>query len=451
MNYKELNENFNCIDKVEKVKKRTKKNYIFSEWYDDLYESTEGERYLSRANSIRTCCQLWDIDYYRFQGVKDVQRTNLCKSKFCENCGNASAKKREEKFTPLLDYVGKFYDVYHIVFTVPNCKREVLKGILDKMYYEFSYIVRLFRGNAKIKGYDFTKYGFWGAVRALEITKNVKENTFHPHFHCLFVLKKGLKLDKVNKTFLNQYSFSNADVEKKRDGKPYVFSEFEILLQKIWYLRFNDIRVNEKSISELGTGYSVIANNSLGKYHQVFKYATKGVFAGNKSLSGYFDFVALDKSLDKRKIIQGYGNLNRFKFDVNFAFDEEADQAYDEVIAELKNIENPVKVFEFLSDMDFYIKNGVRYISRTGVKNFLSDKRKPIETAPKNGLADVDTGEVYDSVESIPLDRITKVKVTVKPKTALKRICKYKVRYKGYKFRYSVKNQLKPVEKNNKK
>lgn len=131
MNYKELNENFNCIDKVEKVKKRTKKNYIFSEWYDDLYESTEDERYLSRANSIRTCCQLWDIDYYRFQGVKDVQRTNLCKSKFCENCGNASAKKREEKFTPLLDYVGKFYDVYHIVFTVPNCKREVLKGTLE--------------------------------------------------------------------------------------------------------------------------------------------------------------------------------------------------------------------------------------------------------------------------------------------------------------------------------
>ena len=107
-----------------------------------------------------------------------------------------------------------------------------------------------------------------------------------------------------------------------------------------------------------------------------------------------------------------------------------------------------MKVFEFLSDMDFYIKNGVRYISRTGVKNFLSDKRKPIETAPKNGLADVDTGEVYDSVESIPLDRITKVKVTVKPKTELKRICKYKVRYKGYKFRCSVKNQLKPVEKN---
>ena len=213
-------------------------------------------------------------------------------------------------------------------------------------------------------------------------------------------------------------------------------------------MRFNDIRVNEKSIAELGTGYSVIANNSLGKYHQVFKYATKGVFAGNKSLSGYFDFVALDKSLDKRKIIQGYGNLNRFKFDVNFAFDEEADEAYDEVIAELKEIENPVKVFEFLSDMDFYIKNGVRYISRTGVKNFLSDKRKPIEAAPKNGLADVDTGEVYDSVESIPLDRITKVKVTVKPKTTLKRICKYKVRYKGYKFRYSVKNQLKPVEKN---
>lgn len=52
MNYKELNENFNCIDKVEKVKKRTKKNYIFSEWYDDLYESTEDERYLSLRGTL---------------------------------------------------------------------------------------------------------------------------------------------------------------------------------------------------------------------------------------------------------------------------------------------------------------------------------------------------------------------------------------------------------------
>ena len=447
MNYKELNENFNCIDKVEKVKQRTKKNYVFSEWYDDLYEETAEEKFLSRSNSIRSCCQLWDIDYYQFQGVKDVQRTNLCKNKFCENCGNASAKKREEKFTPLLDYVRKFYDVYHVVFTVPNCKRDVLNATLDRMYYEFSYIIRLFRGNAKIKGYDFTKYGFWGAVRALEITKNVEENTFHPHFHCLFVFNKGLKLDKTNKTFLNQYSFSNADIEKARDGKPYVFSEFEILLQKIWRLRFDNVRVNKDSIEKLGTGYSVVVSNSLGRYHQVFKYATKGVFAGNKSLSGYFDFVALDKSLDKRKIIQGYGNLNRFKFDVNFAFTEEADEAYDNVISELKEIENPIKVFEFLKDMDFYIQNGVKYISRSSVKNFLNEKRKPIENSPKNGLADVDTGEVYENVKDIPLDRITKVKVVAKPKTELKRISKYKVHYVGYKFKYSVKNQLKPVKK----
>ena len=115
----------------------------------------------------------------------------------------------------------------------------------------------------------FEKYGFFGAVRALEITREkARPDYFHPHFHCLFILKKGMKLDEGRK-HITSFSYDDEDYKrrhrKKVDGQvSRYFGDFEILLQKIWRLRIEGVKVNKKNIENLSEGYSVICNNAKG-------------------------------------------------------------------------------------------------------------------------------------------------------------------------------------------
>ena len=332
------------------------------------------------AQNVRDCSKLWDVDYYRLQGVKDILRTNLCKNRFCDNCQNAISIQRERKYAPFLDALARLYDIYHVVFTIPNPEREELRPAVDNMYKQIGYIVRLFAGNAKIKGVDFEKYGFLGAVRSLEITKGSDGDTFHPHFHCLFIMRKGLRLD-CNRTHINRFSFNNPDIKRKH-RKKYVgrvdryFSDFEILLQKVWRLRIDGVKVNLKNIASLQEGYSVICDNADKDYKEVFKYATKGVFKDGEdnAARGYVDFVPLVYTLYRRKLIQGYGLLNKYKFDITIEQDARADAEYNSVVQKLRELESPERVFEYLTEINKELQSkNITYISRSTIGELMGE------------------------------------------------------------------------------
>ena len=179
MNFATIKKNSSVIETFTKINRRTKKNESIADYYLDLYEDTlenldiDSANLLTRSDRVRKCCKYWDIDYYKFQGVKDVLRTNRCGDRFCDCCGSAQAKQREEKYSPFLDELAKKFDIYHIVFTVPNPDIEIVQSTVSNMYKAFSHFMRFFTGNAKVKGVDFLQYGFVGAIRALEITKRV--------------------------------------------------------------------------------------------------------------------------------------------------------------------------------------------------------------------------------------------------------------------------------------
>lgn len=373
----------------EKINRRTKKNATLAEYYADLYVDfrqgfqIDKESLLQRADRLKKCCQYWDIDYYKFQGVKDVIRTNRCDDRFCDCCGSAQAKQREEKFTPFLDELAKRYDVYHIVLTVPNPEREQVQSTVDVMYKKFARLIRYFQGSKKIKGIDFTQYGFIGAIRALEITKSKVFGNFHPHFHCLFVFRKGVGAFMGKPKHINSYSFNNPDVKRKHRKKQYgeperFFTDFEILLQKVWFILMNDVKVTKENVEECKLGYSAIVDNTAGKYHEVFKYATKGIFKDKEEgcIGNYYDFVAMFFTLYKRHVIQGYGVLRHFNFEEPAKL--EADERYNQVIETLRTLEDPQRIFEFLDEINENIRQqnaqNVVYISRASINDLAGDK-----------------------------------------------------------------------------
>ena len=131
------------------------------------------------------------------------------------------------------------------------------------------------------------------------------------------------------------------------------------------------------NISNLKEGYSVICDNAEGKYHEVFKYATKGIFKETEDgtpLNGYNDFVPLFYTLYRRKLIQGYGLLNKYKFEITLELDAKADEEYNRIIDVLRELESPERVFEYLTEIQSQLQTKeVTYISRASVAQLMAD------------------------------------------------------------------------------
>lgn len=359
------------LEKVELKKKTIRKNKsriagneVISEYYKDFGIEQDSDTLTNRSLWVSQCYKFWDIDNYKVQRVRDVKRITLCKDKFCLNCQNNLALKREVKYKDILDLLRQHYDIYHCVFTVPNCSAQELVSTIDRMYKKFPYLIQYLQGKRKCNNVDFLDFGFRGAVRGFEVTTKriIDGYEFHPHFHCLFVLRKGLDNKKKH---TNDFSFSNG--KKTRD-----FSDSEILFQKAWRLLYEGERLTYDSLKSLKEGYSVTMEDSKGKYHQVFKYALKGVFKKGAPLFSYEEFKDLYKALYRRKMIQGYGILNAFKFEEDIS-DAEIDTAYLEIVNMLKSVELPQAEILTLESVlkDLEDNRVVKYISRNAVRREL--------------------------------------------------------------------------------
>ena len=340
---------------------RIQDNNLIAEFYRHLYEDKNDEIFLRKSQSIGSCFKVWDIDVYRQQKVRNVLRINLCHDKFCKNCQNILSKRRFLKFSPELDKYAEYFDIYHVTFTVPNCSGNNLKSTLDRMYKKFVYVVQYMQRKRILRGISFAEYGFVGAVRSLEITvKKVNgQIEYHPHFHCLFILKKDLRLKKE---VINTFSFSRSGTCARK------FTELEILLQKIWYLVFNGIRVTVSSVGDLREGYSGVAEKvRKGDYKEVFKYTLKEGFSEISNSEEVFNVLRI--ALKGRRIIQGYGVL----FGVDFESDqieEELDMVYYRLIQELNDIEDPERWYAKLEEIGRSLSDDdpVRYISKNSMR-----------------------------------------------------------------------------------
>ena len=367
------------------LKCRTSHNYQIADFYLDKYEQTKEAKFLNKSKAIDTCCKWWDVDFFEQLKIKNIKRVNLCKDKFCFNCQSMLAIRRQLQFGPILDTFRKTYDVYHLVLTVPNCEGEELLPLLKRMFKKFQNLTRYFKGQAKVKGIDFLKYGYVGAVRALEVTQNQVTKQFHPHFHCMVLLKKDLNLEEK---YINKYSYDDGVLVHK-------FTELEILLQKLWYLLMNDERVTAKTLEELKLGYDVQMTDSEGHYHEVFKYACKGAFDEDKGAFLYKEltFWTLYEALNNRRMIQGYGKLYNFEDLDGEILENELTEMYEKMISALNDFEKPSFKIESLDDI---IERSVycKYISKSNLKRLIMERRK--ELLAKNMLEAEEQGEFLD-------------------------------------------------------
>lgn len=291
-----------------------------------------------KRDNLSNCNKIWILDYYKNLNIKKIHKIHLCKDKFCNNCKKVVQASRMAKYIPMLESYSD--TLYHFTLTVPNVPGGDLHMTIKKMANCFKRLIVFLSGRKNIKGIDFLEYGYEGAIRSLEIT--YKNGSYHPHYHCAISFK-NLNLDKFH---INNFSYNYKSGIKQLNK---LFSDFEILMQKIWYLLYNGETVNIKNINSLELGYSCnIDKFNNNDYAELFKYMTKGTDENN-NLIQYNDFVTLLYSTYRVKQIQGYGVF----YNVNDEGDcDSLVETYNSIIEYLESVETPIRIYEFTSSID---------------------------------------------------------------------------------------------------
>lgn len=367
----------NNVSYRKKIQESEQFNPDSIKWNLPYIKSTTLENTIS---NVSNCNSLWLLNVYNVQKVKDFLKTNLCKDRFCNNCKKVKQASRMARFMPEIEQVAKNTNLYHLTLTVPNCTGETLKSTIQSMNNAFARITEYFNPNRnkKIRGLDLYKYDYHGAIRSLEVT--FKHNSYHPHFHVLFAMDH----EEKEKEIVNHYSKKYGKIARK-------FSEFEIIIQKIWYLLVNKQKVTlyniqniklirkkleEKIIDDLGYSCSMdLFKNE--DYHELFKYMTKSSKEDGEYFS-YQNFLDLYFQLKGLRQIQGYGCFFRIQSDDEII--DLADSQYDVFIDTLNSIEEPVLATQKVEDL--YMDDEYLIISRSQNYKYLrqiNEQEKSIE------------------------------------------------------------------------
>ena len=71
----------------------------------------------SIINSISKCNKYFTIDRYDYHEIKDFIRTNLCHSKFCNNCKKVKQASRMSRYIKELEpYSDNLYHIIYILY-----------------------------------------------------------------------------------------------------------------------------------------------------------------------------------------------------------------------------------------------------------------------------------------------------------------------------------------------
>lgn len=308
-----------------------------------------------KADRLSFCNKLWQLDKYELQKIKDFKKTNLCHDKFCANCKKVKQASRMARYIPELENYKD--NLYHLTLTVPNCSGQELLSTYKLMAKSFRRIIRYLDGSLKVKGVNFSKFHYKGAVRSLEVT--FKGNSYHPHFHVGLVLNTDLS----KKNIINSFSYNNRKSIRELNR---LFCKEEILIQKVWYLLINGIKVTKTAIDNLFEGYSCALDKfSDNDYVELFKYISKD-FDEKGNILTYDNFVSLYYGLYRVKQIQGYGCLYNINDDIDLDI---LNEQFEKYIQEVKKKESPVMVYQ--KPQDLILDSEYRIISRKSYFKYL--------------------------------------------------------------------------------
>ena len=134
-----------------------------------------------RVIRVMNCGNFLEFRHYQDKTMK-LHSANFCKVRLCPMCSWRRSLKIFGQVSAIMHELDKTkeYDYNFLTLTTRNVHHEDLSDSIDLLYKAWNKL-------SKRKRFKNSIHGFF---KALEVTYNYKEDTWHPHLHIIQVVRK---------------------------------------------------------------------------------------------------------------------------------------------------------------------------------------------------------------------------------------------------------------------
>jgi replication protein len=132
-----------------------------------------------KAERLRNCAS-W-LEFTKTEGGLKLHNANFCRVRLCPICQWRRSLKTFGQVYKIVSVAQHDYAFIFLTLTVKNCEGMELKGTLDELSKSWDRFIK----------YKDIKNIVKGFYRGTEVTHNLTDNTYHPHFHCLLAVNKS--------------------------------------------------------------------------------------------------------------------------------------------------------------------------------------------------------------------------------------------------------------------
>lgn len=133
----------------------------------------------NKARRLRDCAS-W-LEFVRGESGMKLHNANFCRVRLCPICAWRRSLKTFGQVYKIVSIAQSDYAFVFLTLTIRNCQPDELACTLDNMSNAWNRLMTYKSIGNVVKGY----------YRACEVTHNVTEDTFHPHYHCLLAVNKS--------------------------------------------------------------------------------------------------------------------------------------------------------------------------------------------------------------------------------------------------------------------
>ncbi|NEU52818.1 protein rep, partial [Bacillus altitudinis] len=255
--------------------------------YEGLEKRTGAPYYGKKAEKVSDCAECLAFRRDKETGRLRLYQAYFCKVRLCPMCAWRRSLKIAYHNKLIVEEANRQYKPAWIflTLTVRNVDGDYLKQAISDMMKGFNRLMKYKKVNSSAFGY----------FRALEITKNHEENTYHPHFHVLVPVKKSYF---TGKSYIKQAEWTSLwKRAMKLDYTPIVH------VQRVKGKKGIDAEAIEQEVRKEMEEQKAIL--------EISKYPVKDtdVIRGNEVTEENLDTVYyLDDALSARRLI-GYGGI----------------------------------------------------------------------------------------------------------------------------------------------
>ena len=163
----------------EKFTPKHKKSILLS----DVYLRTGQEKKSFRVSNCGSYLEFaHEVDPYgTIEEHGKLHKAFFCRDRFCPMCSWRRSLKLFANVSQCIPKITEKYKCIFLTLTVPNCSEENFRITIDRLMKAWNRLTRYKKFKNIVKGF----------FRVLEITRNKKNGSLHPHFHIILVVPKS--------------------------------------------------------------------------------------------------------------------------------------------------------------------------------------------------------------------------------------------------------------------